>query len=175
MPSGTEGDSKDIIEFSEKLKNVAITVEILKYLNGLAIDLGYNRQILPEFLDINAENKENIDVVVDDRFPVILYMAMPHYHRAGEKVDTHVRMFFEVIVKNRDGSKPDKEYTQVAVDVPIEAINILPNIPEVRWIDEKLNRNDGYEHWRDNVDKDKLSKDVISKFEEMLKREDNDE
>lgn len=175
MPSGIEGDSKDIIEFSEKLKNCAITVEILKYLNGLAIDLGYNRQILPEFLDVNVENKEKLDVVVDDRFPVILYMAMPHYHRAGEKVDTHVRMFFEVIVKNRDGSKPDKEYTQVAVDVPVEAINILPNIPEVRWIDEKLNRNDGYEYWRNTVDKDKLSKDVISKFEEMLKREDNDE
>ena len=34
MPSGIEGDSKDIIEFSQKLKNVAITVEILKYING---------------------------------------------------------------------------------------------------------------------------------------------
>ena len=173
MPSGIEGDSADIIEFSERLKNCAITVEILKYLNGLAIDLEYNRQILPEFLDETIES--DMKVVADDRFPVVLLMAMPHYHRAGERADTHVRMFFEVIVKNRDGSKPDKEYTQVAVDVPIEAINILPNIPEVRWIDEKLNRNDGYEHWRDNVDKDKLSKDVISKFEEMLKREDNDE
>ena len=32
--------------------------------------------------------------------------------------------------------------SQVAVDVPIEALEILPNIPDVRWIDESLARKD---------------------------------
>ena len=168
MTSGIEGDSKDIVEFSERLKNCAITVEILKYLNGLAIDLEYNRQILPEFLDETIES--DMKVVADDRFPVVLLMAMPHYHRAGERVDTHVRMFFEVIIKSKDGTLLETEYSQVAVDVPIEALEILPNIPDVRWIDETLARKDRKDVWN-NIDKDKLTTDVISQFEEMLKRE----
>jgi hypothetical protein len=168
MSSGIEGDTRDIAEFSARLKNCAITVDILKYLNGLAIDLEYNRQIVPEFLDETIES--DIKVVADDRFPVVLLMAMPHYHRAGERVDTHIRMFFEVIVKSKDGTLLEKEYSQVAVDVPIEALEILPNIPDVRWLDEGLARKDRKDVWN-NIDKDKLTNEVISQFEEMLKRE----
>ena len=104
MPSGIEGDAKDIQEFSDRLKNCAITVEILKYLNGLAIDLEYNRQIEPAFLDITIDTK--MDVVADDRFPCVLLML---YIITEAGVDTHVRLFFEVIIINRDGSKPDRE------------------------------------------------------------------
>ena len=62
----------------------------------------------------------------------------------------------------------ETEYSQVAVDVPIEALEILPNIPDVRWIDETLARKDRKDVWN-NIDKDKLTTDVISQFEEMLK------
>ena len=172
MPSGIEGDMKDMQDFSERLRNCAITVDILKYLNGLAIDLEYNRQIEPSFLDETMDS--DLDVVADDRFPCVLLMAMPHYHRAGVETDTHVRLFFEVIVMNRDGSKADKEYTQVTVDVPMEAIEILPNIPEIRWIDEKLDRNSLMNAWKD-IDKSKLNDEVISKFEELLSKEREEE
>ena len=57
MPSGIEGDTSDIVEFSERLKNCAITIDILKYLNGLAIDNDYNRQIEPSFLDETMDRR----------------------------------------------------------------------------------------------------------------------
>lgn len=174
VPSGIEGDAKDIAEFSERLKNCAITVDILKYLNGLAIDNDYNRQIVPSFLDETMDS--DLDIVVDDRFPCMLMMAMPHYHKAGVVTDTHVRLMFEVIVKRRDGMPLDKEYTTVAVDVPMEAMKILPNIPDIRWIDDSVTRKEWLNLW-EVVDKDGLTKTFIKEIENLLKREgeNNDE
>ncbi len=45
MPSGIEGFPKDVEEATERLKNCAITIPILKMLNDMAIENGYNRQI----------------------------------------------------------------------------------------------------------------------------------
>lgn len=168
MPSGIEGDTSDIVEFSERLKNCAITIDILKYLNGLAIDNDYNRQIVPSFLDETLDS--DFDVVADDRFPCVLVMAMPHYHKKGIVTDTHVRLMFEVIVRSKDGKPVDKEYTTVAVDVPLEAIEILPNIPNVRWIDDKTNRKDWIGLWN-NVDKESMTNTFIEEIEKLLKRE----
>lgn len=168
MPSGIEGDTSDIVEFSERLRNCAITIDILKYLNGLAIDNDYNRQIEPSFLDETLDS--DFDVVADDRFPCVLVMAMPHYHKKGIVTDTHVRLMFEVIVKSKDGKPVDTEYTTVAVDVPLEAMEILPNIPNVRWIDDKTNRKDWIGLWN-NVDKESMTNTFIEEIEKLLKRE----
>lgn len=172
MPSGIEGDASDIVEFSEQLKNCAITIDILKYLNGLAIDNDYNRQIEPSFLDERLDS--DLDIVADDRFPCVLMLAMPHYHKAGELTDTHVRLMFEVIVKRKDGMPLDKEYTTVAVDVPMEAMKILPNIPDVRWIDDKTSRADWIDIWN-NVDKESMTNAFITEIENLLKREGEDD
>lgn len=172
MPSGIEGDASDIVEFSEQLKNCAITIDILKYLNGLAIDNDYNRQIEPSFLDERLDS--DLDIVADDRFPCVLMLAMPHYHKAGVLTDTHVRLMFEVIVKRKDGMPLDKEYTTVAVDVPIEAMKILPNIPDVRWIDDKTSRADWIDIWN-NVDKESMTNAFITEIENLLKREGEDD
>ena len=168
MPSGIEGDTSDIVEFSERLKNCAITIDILKYLNGLAIDNDYNRQIEPSFLDETMDS--DFDIVADNRFPCVLVMAMPHYHKQGVKTDTHVRLMFEVIVKRIDGMPLDKEYTTVAVDVPMEAIEILPNIPDVRWVETATNRKDWLNIW-DKVDKQGMTDTFINEIENLLKRE----
>jgi hypothetical protein len=45
MPSGIEGFPKDVEEATTRLKNCAITIPILKMLNDMAIENGYNRQI----------------------------------------------------------------------------------------------------------------------------------
>lgn len=172
MPSGIEGDASDIVEFSEQLKNCAITIDILKYLNGLAIDNDYNRQIEPSFLDERLDS--DLDIVADDRFPCVLMLAMPHYHKAGVLTDTHVRLMFEVIVKRKDGMPLDKEYTTVAVDVPMEAMKILPNIPDVRWIDDKTSRADWIDIWN-NVDKESMTNAFITEIENLLKREGEDD
>ncbi len=124
MPSGIEGDTSDIVEFSERLKNCAITIDILKYLNGVV-------------------------------------------------TDTHVRLMFEVIVKRKDGMPLEKEYTTVAVDVPLEAIEILPNIPDVRWVETATNRKDWLNVW-DKVDKQGMTDTFISEIENLLKREGDD-
>mgnify|MGYP003134516085 FL=1 len=168
MPSGIEGDTSDIVEFSERLKNCAITIDILKYLNGLAIDNDYNRQIVPSFLDETMDS--DLDIVADNRFPCVLVMAMPHYHKQGVETDTHVRLMFEVIVKRIDGMPLDKEYTTVAVDVPMEAIEILPNIPDVRWVETSTNRKDWLNIW-DKVDKQGMTDTFINEIENLLKRE----
>ena len=171
MPSGIEGDTSDIVEFSERLKNCAITIDILKYLNGLAMDNDYNRQIEPSFLDETMDSE--FDIVADDRFPCVLMMAMPHYHKQGVVTDTHVRLMFEVIVKRKDGMPLEKEYTTVAVDVPLEAIEILPNIPDVRWVETATNRKDWLNVW-DRVDKQGMTDTFISEIENLLKREGDD-
>ena len=168
MPSGIEGDTSDIVEFSERLRNCAITIDILKYLNGLAIDNNYNRQIVVGFLDETLDS--DFDIVADNRFPCVLVMAMPHYHKQGVVTDTHVRLMFEVIVKRKDGMPLDKEYTTVAVDVPLEAIEILPNIPDVRWVETATDRKDWLNIW-DKVDKQGMTDTFINEIENLLKRE----
>ena len=168
MPSGIEGDTSDIVEFSERLRNCAITIDILKYLNGLAIDNNYNRQIVVGFLDETLDS--DFDIVADNRFPCVLVMAMPHYHKQGVVTDTHVRLMFEVIVKRKDGMPLDKEYTTVAVDVPLEAIEILPNIPDVRWVETATDRKDWLNIW-DKVDKQGMTDTFIKEIENLLKRE----
>ena len=49
----------------------------------------------------------------------------------------------------------------------MEAIEILPNIPEIRWIDDTLNRTDWGDVWK-NMDKTKLTEKVIAEFEKLL-------
>jgi hypothetical protein len=95
---------------------------------------------------------------------------------AGVVTDTHVRLMFEVIVKRRDGMPLDKEYTTVAVDVPMEAMKILPNIPDIRWIDDSVTRKEWLNLW-EVVDKDGLTNTFIKEIENLLKREgeNNDE
>ena len=67
----------------------------------------------------------------------------------------------------------EKEYTTVAVDVPLEAIEILPNIPDVRWVETATNRKDWLNVW-DRVDKQGMTDTFISEIENLLKREGDD-
>jgi len=172
-------EESDIKELSGKLTNCAITVDILRYLNDLAIDMEYNRSLNPEFLDetMDTELAMKMDLVADTRFPVVVLMATPHYYKQGTRTDMHVRLMLDVVVKSKVGAKLDKEYATVTIDVPLEAINHLPNIPEIRWIDtSSTDRKKWKEVW-DNVDKDKLSENFIKDFETYLdnEREERDE
>tara|TARA_Y100001938_G_C8038948_1_gene405043 strand:- start:442 stop:966 length:525 start_codon:yes stop_codon:yes gene_type:complete len=164
-------------EMSERLKNCAITVDILRYLNDLAIDMEYNRSLNPEFLDetMDTELAMKMDVVADSRFPVVLLMALPHYYKNGHETDMHVRLMLDVVVKSKVGVPLEKEYATVTLDVPVEVINHLPNIPTVRWIDLDADRKEWTKVW-DEVDKTKLSEDFIKDFEKYLQeREERDE
>ncbi len=72
-------DIEKIEEYSQRLKNCAITVDILRYLNGIAIDMDYNRSIEPEFLDetMKTERALETDIVADSRFPVVVLGLHP--------------------------------------------------------------------------------------------------
>ena len=166
-------DIEKIEEYSQRLKNCAITVDILRYLNGIAIDMDFNRSIEPEFLDetMKTERAMETDIVADSRFPVVVLMAVPHYHKRGELTDVHVRMVMEVIVKSKIGKELDQEYATIQVDVPLEVLEHLPNIPEIRWIDTKVNRQDWIKVW-ENVDKDKLNQDFVKEIETFLEIQD---
>ena len=176
MPSGIEGDAKDIAEFSERLKNCAITVDILKYLNGLAIDNDYNRQIVPSFLDETMDS--DLDIVVDDRFPCMLMMAMPHYHKNGVPSELHYRLMLEVIVKSKSGKELDTKYATVFVDVPADALDLLPNVPDIQWISPKaateMEREAFLSEWSE-VDDEQLNKDFIENIEKMLGKNSTEE
>jgi hypothetical protein len=74
-------------------------------------------------------------------------------------------------VKSKIGRELDQEYATIQVDVPMEVLEHLPNIPEIRWIDTKVNRQDWIKVW-ENVDKDKLNQDFVKEIETFLEIQD---
>lgn len=178
--SGIEGFPADVEKVTERLKSCAITIPILAYLNGLAIKNNYNRQIregfLDETIDDSAEYKD-ADEVADGRFPAIVTLAMPHYHKQGKPTELHYRLMLEVIIKSKSGKAIDKKYATVFVDIPAEAIDALPNIPDISWINPSVNMENValfLKEWSE-IDEEKLNSDFISDIEKMLGKSSTEE
>ena len=169
--------SPEVQEMVDKVQNCAITVAILNYLNNEAIERNFNRQIREGFLDVSKPpTKEDIEQygaemcnqVADDRFPVIVKLAMPHYWKQGIPSELHFRLMVEVVVKNLDGTEPDKKYASLFVDVTKEAFGMLPNIPSLTWLNEVANTTDEFfKEWSEK-DTDQMTKDFIDEIETML-------
>jgi hypothetical protein len=180
MVSGIEGYPKDVEEATARLKNCAITIPILAYLNKLAIENGYNRQIREGFLDETIDDSDKYDDHddrADDRFPAIVMLAMPHYHKQGVPTELHYRLMLEVIVKSKSGKDIGEKYATVFVDIPAEAFNILPNIPNITWLNTSASTEDMNQfltEWNE-VDEDTLNENFIKDIENMLGKSSTEE
>ena len=180
MVSGIEGYPKDVEEATARLKNCAITIQILAYLNKLAIENGYNRQIREGFLDETIDDSDKYDDHddrADARFPAIVMLAMPHYHKNGVPTEMHYRLMLEVIVKSKSGRDIGKQYATVFVDIPAEAFSILPNIPNITWLNPSASTdamNQFLTEWNE-VDEETLNENFIKDIENMLGKSSTEE
>jgi hypothetical protein len=55
---------------------------------------------------------------------------MPHYHKEGVRCETHYRTIWEVVMASNADTT-----TTLIVDIPSEAFQMLPEVPEVVNID----------------------------------------
>lgn len=85
------------------------TKEILKSLNSMALHMGYNQAVTPEFLETLDDNKFYIPRI-----------TLLHEHKAGKPCDPHMRCVF-------DG--PDGMFS---IDVEMGCYEILSTFNEVR-------------------------------------------
>ncbi|MBO71659.1 MAG: hypothetical protein CL508_05240 [Actinobacteria bacterium] len=136
----------------------AITRDILEYLNDLSVDLQYNRS-LPNWLFDDEVEKQ-----IDRKFPVFLRLVVPHHYKSGEPTDVHYRTVWEFVFSD------DYENSHTGMlDIPAEAFNLLPEVPEVVQVNEET-----YELWTE-MDTDSITSNFISEVESLLKKEGEEE
>ena len=145
-------------EATSKVKtHVAITKPILRYLNELSIKNEYNRQIAEWLFEPTPLGEL---ACIDDRFPIFLKMAISHKHKQGVECEEHVRTIWEFVVQG------DHEQTHsVAVDIPLDAYSMLPDVPLVTNIQEEP-----MEVWN-NVNVDRLTTKFFKDIDSMLAQE----
>ncbi len=84
----------------------------------------------------------------------------------------------EVIVKSKSGKELDTKYATVFVDVPADALDLLPNVPDIQWISPKaateMEREAFLSEWSE-VDDEQLNKDFIENIEKMLGKNSTEE
>jgi hypothetical protein len=149
----------------EALKSyVAITKTILNYLNSLAISNGYNRSLM-EWL-FNTKGTDDMKAI-DGRFPIFLKMAMPHYHIEGVVAPMHYRTVWECVLIGDDDTV--NESATVIVDIPAEAYELLPDVPEVQNITD-----DVMSVW-ENIKQEEMTENFIKDVEELLSKESEEE
>lgn len=141
-------------------QHIAITKNILEYLNSLAIKNEYNRQLAEWVFSANPIG--DLDCI-DARFPIYLKMSLPHYHKAGKRVEQHYRTIWEVVMVNNTDST-----STCIVDIPKEAFDMLPEVPTVTNI-----REDVMEVW-ESIEADKMTREFIKSVEEMLSNEEEE-
>ena len=113
---------KDISDATIPKSHVAITRDILEYLNELSVDLGYNQNLADWLFDDDSDKQ------IDRKFPIFLRLVVPHHFKAGEPTDTHYRMIWEFVFTD------DYENSHTGMlDIPAEAYNLLPEVPDI-WV-----------------------------------------
>lgn len=143
---------KDISDATIPKKHVAITRDILQYLNELSVDIGYN-QSLADWLFEDSQDRQ-----IDKKFPIFLRLVVPHHFIAGEPSDTHYRTIWEFVFTD------DYENSHTGmVDIPAEAYELLPEVPEAIQVDEGT-----YDIWS-SMDTESITNDFITQVESLLK------
>jgi hypothetical protein len=130
---------------------LVVTTPVLKHLNDVAVEEGYNRTILKGFFDPNASIEDSIEqsdrVAIPD-YPVSCVMALPHYHKRGVLTMPHVRTQWSVptisvedylSVAGTTFSVADKgfevKWVQVSLDIQGNTWENLPTIRPYAWLD----------------------------------------
>jgi hypothetical protein len=149
---------KGISDATIPKSHVAITRDILEYLNELSVDLGYNQNLADWLFDDDSDKQ------IDRKFPIFLRLVVPHHFKAGEPTDTHYRMIWEFVYTE------DYENSHTGmIDIPAEAYNLLPEVPEVVQVDENT-----YDMWS-QLDTETITSDFINEVESLLKEEGEEE
>jgi len=130
---------------------LVVTTSVLKHLNDVAVEEGYNRTILKGFFDPSASIEDSIEqsdrVAIPD-YPVSCVMALPHYHKRGVLTMPHVRTQWSVptisvedylSVAGTTFSVADKgfevKWVQVSLDIQGNTWENLPTIRPYAWLD----------------------------------------
>ena len=130
---------------------LVVTTPVLKHLNDVAVEEGYNRTILKGFFDPKASIEDSIEqsdrVAIPD-YPVSCVMALPHYHKRGVLTMPHVRTQWSVptisledylSVAGTKFSVADKgfevKWVQVSLDIQGNTWENLPTIRPYAWLD----------------------------------------
>ncbi len=76
----------------------------------------------------------------------------------------------EVIVKSKSGKTLDEKYATVFVDIPAEAFDLLPNVPDIQWIkpEATTDEKDAFLKAWQEADTDEMYEDFIENIERML-------
>jgi hypothetical protein len=160
---------------------LVVTTPVLKHLNDVAVEEGYNRTILKGFFDPNASIEDSIEqsdrVAIPD-YPVSCVMALPHYHKRGVLTMPHVRTQWSVptisvedylSVAGTTFSVADKgfevKWVQVSLDIQGNTWENLPTIRPYAWLDvpEEI-------RWEENIldeAEEKFSGDANATIEDI--------
>lgn len=153
--SGIEGHEEDMRHATMQKNSCAITKDILKYLNNLSIQYGYNRQLIDSIFESrDTVDDDSLTDVIDERFPCFMTMAMPHYHKEGKKTDMHYRTAWACIFVGNQ-TKP----VTLMVDIPATAFELLPDVPQIKYLEA-----DEWKAWWEQ-EKEQMTKDFIDSVE----------
>tara|TARA_R100001510_G_C7645954_1_gene203265 strand:+ start:1146 stop:1682 length:537 start_codon:yes stop_codon:yes gene_type:complete len=124
----------DTDAYELKARHVAVTTEVLAFLNSLALMHGYDKSVYPMFFSVynlyDVDTREDKDkVYADNRYPATLMMSQVHDTRKDVPCEKHIRTLWRVVCRGQ--YETDTLQTiDVWIDLPIEAYESLPDVPE---------------------------------------------
>ena len=116
-------------EYKLKPRHVAVTTDVLAFLNSLAMLHGYEKVIYPQFFsvynmyDIDSRNEKD-RVYADSKYPCTLMMAMPNNTRNDTPCEEHIRTMWRVVTRG-ENEHGTLNTIDIWVDIPVEAVIIL--------------------------------------------------
>jgi len=115
-------------------RHIAVTVEVLAFLNSLAMMNGYDKTVYPQFFSVydmyQTDTREEKDrVYANPTYPATLMMSMLNSTRKEVPCEQHVRTLWRVICKEVD-AVGNLQRIDVWIDIPIDAFDCLPDVPE---------------------------------------------
>ena len=115
-------------------RHVAGTVEVLAFLNSLAMANGYDKTVYPQFFSVydmyQTDTRDDKDkVYANPTYPATLMMSMLNSTRKEVPCEQHVRTLWRVICKEVD-ALGNLQRIDVWLDIPIDAFDCLPDVPQ---------------------------------------------
>lgn len=121
-------------EYKLTPRHVAVTTEVLAFLNSLALMNGYDKSVYPQFFNVydmfRTDTRDDKDkVYANGKYPCTLMMTQLHHTRKDVPCETHIRTLWRVIVV-KEAYDNHLQTLDVWIDIPIEAYESLPDVPE---------------------------------------------
>lgn len=129
-------------EYKLKPRHVAVTTDVLAFLNSLAMLHGYEKVIYPQFFSVynmyDIDSRDEKDrVYADSKYPCTLMMAMPNNTRNDTPCEEHIRTMWRVVTRG-ENEHGTLNTIDVWIDIPVEAYDSLPDVPESMVVYDSL-------------------------------------